>query len=234
VNSDTRNTFAKEGHGFKRSYLKIDPNYATPQQLAATLLISGERHQYCGPIARVKQLGVEYRQRIFFRRAAPVRHRLHRRHVRQGVQLQHRQSRRASNYGARFPADPVLQTMRLALDIVAARDRSAARHKLVTENFIRTPDTYGHLHRRSPFPTSTIRPNRPMSGSASSKATYCPWATSRNTCRTHSASPPLTNGSSPRTSGGRMLQTTTTTPAGGRPRPRVPVCRRVQRRHQDQ
>ena len=32
--------------------------------------------------------------------------------------------------------------MRLAADIVSARDRSAARHKLVTENFVRNPDVY--------------------------------------------------------------------------------------------
>ncbi len=122
VNSDTRNIFAVQGHGVKMNFLKIDPNTATPQQLAATLLIQGDVSNIADGLWTagagrdfadgLRQFDRSYEGHLFGQA--------------DGV----------------FPADPVLQTVRLALDIVSARDRNAQRHRLITENLIRNPHTY--------------------------------------------------------------------------------------------
>ncbi|HDP36225.1 MAG TPA: hypothetical protein ENN29_14100, partial [Candidatus Hydrogenedentes bacterium] len=161
VNSDTRNIFHAQGVGVQRPYLKIDPNYATHQQLAATLLISGratniiERVFALGPNTMnpwatdlynndiavyravrdfaegLRQFDMSYTGRLYGQVPAPPT--------------------AANPYvGAYFPADPVLQTMRLAVDIASARDRSAARHKLVTENILRNPDVYARYLKTTP------------------------------------------------------------------------------------
>lgn len=166
VNSDMRNTYAARGHGLQQAFLRVDPNYATPQQLATALFVRGDTTTIV--------------DRLVFKTAAdyPVPPgyvgtalELNIRRFAEGLRQfdtaftgdlmgYRRQLAGNDRYlpGMTFPADPVLQTLRLATEAAAARDRSQGRRKLVTENILSSLEAYQKYWAENTFGTGINLP----------------------------------------------------------------------------
>lgn len=145
TNSESRNIFYLEGKGgLRHSMLKIDPNYATPQQLATTLLLREDSVNILDKL----NLGFQQKRYAEGLRQIDVAY--------TGDLLGETRSMVPTGYypGARFPADPILQTLQFASDMIAARSRVHGRNKLVMENLIRTPEIYRKYLRAEGFISS--------------------------------------------------------------------------------
>ena len=129
ANSDTRNTFHAYGRGDINSYLRIDPNFATPQQIAGTLILRGaisnivdgmNFNGLANPASAavfadgLRQFDTAYTGDLL------------------GV------VRTATGAGERFPPTPCSRSCALR-PIWPPPDRHCGRHRLVTENIISIP-----------------------------------------------------------------------------------------------
>ncbi|NLN93262.1 MAG: lamin tail domain-containing protein [Candidatus Hydrogenedens sp.] len=122
ANSEKRNSFHLHSHDQAEAFHQLDPNTATPQQLAATLILKTEMGNSATGIGN-------NRYQSFFSEG-----------LRQFDTAFIGDIMGASSKS--FPADPLLQLMRLATDIAVARTPQLGIRRLSTDNVIRNQRIY--------------------------------------------------------------------------------------------
>lgn len=151
VNSDRRNTYAAQGYGRDRDFMQVDPNYATAGQLAANLILRGTISNIVDGLQRPENVAAEDWNEAVLEGFAEGLRQFDTAFTGDLMGGLRYMDGNVHVPGMRFPADPVLQTLRLAVDMAAARDRSFGRQKLVTENLLRNPDIYISAYQSAEF-----------------------------------------------------------------------------------
>jgi hypothetical protein len=142
VNSERRNSYSVQGTQLQQLFLEIDPNYATPQQLAITLFAKANTTNILDSIPMPSNVYRAFAEGLRQFDTAFVGDIMG-----EGRDVA---GNGRFNPGLRFPADPVLQSLRLSVEAVAARDTSFGRRKLVTEGILQAKNEVNLAGRNLP------------------------------------------------------------------------------------
>ncbi len=145
VNSEKRNTFHTRNSGKTENFYQIDPNTATPQQIATAMLFRADVTNVVDKMhlpsfaEGLRQFDTAFSGDLMGK-------------VKTGLGMG------TTPFGTFFPADPILQIMRLAADITSARNPNPGVVKLTTDPLPRDPTIYRKYNLFSGIANSILLP----------------------------------------------------------------------------